>query len=99
MAVDDLNLLSDDDVAKYREKGEHRRHRRFAVYDEEGDMVDLETICEIPNSGASLVCMCNDYNFMTTIDEFLERDKYWSEVEAFVSSRSTIGICDFQPHL
>lgn len=73
MAMHDLDLLSDDNVAKYREKGEHRWHRRFTVYDEERDMVDLEAVREIPNPRAPFVRMCNYYDFVAAVNEFLER--------------------------
>lgn len=66
-----VNLFADNDVSEYGEEGEDRRHSRLAVYDEEGNVVDLESIGEVPDSGAPLVCMGNDDHFMAAINEFL----------------------------
>lgn len=74
--MNNLNLFANDDIPEYREKGEHRGHRRFAVYDKEWNVVDFEAIGEISNSGPSFVRMGDDDDFMSTIDEFLKRDEY-----------------------
>lgn len=76
MAVDNLDLLADDDVAEYREEGEDSRHRRFAVNDEERDVVDLQSIGEVAHPGSSLVRMGDDDDFMAAVDELLEDDEY-----------------------
>lgn len=71
MAMNYVNLLSDDDIAEYGEEREDGRKCRFAVDDEEWNMVDLQSISEISDSGASFVCMGNNNDFMSSIDEFL----------------------------
>lgn len=76
MPMDDLNLFANDDIPEYREKGEHRGHGRLAVYDKERDMVDFEAIGEVSNSSTSFIRMSDNDDFMSTIDEFLKRDKY-----------------------
>ena len=71
MAMDNIDLLSDDDIAEYWEKGEDGRKCRFAVDDKEGNVVDLQSIREITHTGTALISMGNDDDFVTTIDEFL----------------------------
>ena len=76
MTVNDLNLFANDDIPEYGEEGEHRGHGRLAIYDEERYMVDLETVGKIPNPSASFICVRDDYDFMATVDKFLEFDEY-----------------------
>lgn len=76
MAVDNLNLFANDNIPEYGEEREHRRHSRLAIYDEERHMVNLETIGKIPNPSAPFVCVSDDYDFMTTVDKFLEPNEY-----------------------
>lgn len=71
MAVDNLNLLSNHDIAENREEGKDGREGRFSVDHEEGDVVDLEAIGEVPNTRAALVCVCDDDHFMSSVDQFL----------------------------
>lgn len=71
MAMDYVNLLSDDDIAEYGEKREDGGECRFAVDDEEWNVVDLQSIGEISDSGASFVCMGNNNDFVSPIDQFL----------------------------
>lgn len=71
MAMNYVNLLPDDDVAEYGEKREDGRECRFAVDDEEWNMVDLQSIGEVSDSSASFVCMGNNYDFVSPIDKFL----------------------------
>lgn len=72
MSMDNFNVLSNDNIAEYGEKGEDGRECRFAIDDQEWDVVDFEPICEITDSGPSFICMGNDNDFMASIDEFLE---------------------------
>lgn len=69
MAVNHINLLSYDNVAKDWEEGEDGWKRRCSVDDQEWDMVDFEAVGEVANAGTSFVCMGNDYDFVTAIDE------------------------------
>lgn len=71
MAMDDFDLLSNHDIAEYGEEGKDGGEGRFAVDDEEGNVVDLESIGEVPDSGAALVRMCDNDDFVPTVDEFL----------------------------
>lgn len=69
MTMDDLNLLSDENVAKDWKAREDRWHSRLAVDDQKRDMVDLEPIGEVVDSGPTMVCMGNDDDFMASIDQ------------------------------
>ena len=70
MPMHNFNLLSDDNVPEDREEGKHGGKSGFSIYNEKRNMVDFQTISEIPNSCTSLVCMRDDDHFVTTIDEF-----------------------------
>jgi hypothetical protein len=77
--MNDLDLLTDDYVSEYREKGEDSWHSGFAVYDEKRHMVDFQAICKISNPRATFVRMGNDDNFMATVNEFLRYDEHLFE--------------------
>lgn len=70
VAMHDLDLLADDNVAEDGEEGEDGGHGRFPVDDEERDMVDLESVGEVADPGAALVRMGDDDNLVAAIDEF-----------------------------
>ena len=65
MTMNNLNLLSNDDVPEDGEEGEDCRHRGFSVDDQEWDMIDLESICEVVYSCPSLVGM-SDHHYLVT---------------------------------
>lgn len=69
MAVNDVDLLTDDDVAEYWKEGEDGGKACRAVDDEEGHVVDLEPIGEVANAFPVVVCMSNDDNLVASIDE------------------------------
>lgn len=71
MAVDNLNLFSNHNVTEDREEGKDGREGRFSVDHEEGDVVDFEAIGEISDPCAVLVCVCDDDDFMSSVDQFL----------------------------
>lgn len=72
MPMDNLDPLADDNVSKDGEEGEHRGHRRLAVYHEERHMVDLEAVCEVADAGAAFVGMRDDYDLVAAVYEFLQ---------------------------
>ena len=71
MAVDNLDLFADDDVAEDGEEGKDGGKRRFAVDDEERDVVDLETIGQVSDACAAGVCVGYDDDFVAAVYEFL----------------------------
>jgi hypothetical protein len=64
-------LFSDYDVPEDGEEGKDRRHGRLSVDDEERNMVNLEPIGEIMHSSSSLICMRDDDDFVSSVNEFL----------------------------
>ena len=71
MAMNYVNLLSDNDIAEYGEEREDGGECRFTVDDEEWNMVNLQSVGEISDSSASFVCVGNNNDFVSSIDEFL----------------------------
>lgn len=71
MAMNNLNLLSNDNVAEDGEEGEDGGEGSFAVDNEERNMIDLQSIGEVSDSGTSFVCMGNNNDFVSPVDEFL----------------------------
>lgn len=55
MAVDNLDLLSDKDVAQDREGREDSREGRGSEDDEERDMIDSNSIGQVAHAAAALV--------------------------------------------
>lgn len=68
----DLYALSDDNVSEDWKEGEDGRKGGFAVDDEEGYMINLQTVGEISDSCATLVGMGDDYDFVSAVYEFLQ---------------------------
>lgn len=73
MAVDDLNLLADDNVAEDGEEGKDSREGGLAVDDKKGHMVDLEAIGQVADASATLVLMCDDDDLVATVNELLRQ--------------------------
>lgn len=71
MSVDNVDVLPNNNIPEYGEEREDGRECGFAVDDEEWDVVDLESIGEVTDSRPPFVCMCNNNNFVSPIDEFL----------------------------
>lgn len=71
MAMNNLNLLSYDDVPKDREERKDGWERSFAVYDEEWHVVDFKTIGEVSNACPPGIRMGYYDYFVATVDEFL----------------------------
>ena len=71
MAVNDLYLLADYDIAKDREEGKDGREGGLSVDDKERYVVDFETVGEISNSGTTLVCMSDYDDLVSSIDKLL----------------------------
>ena len=70
MAMHDLNFFPNDNISEDGEERKHSGKGGFSVYYEKGNMIDFQTIGEIPNPCTSLVCVRDDDDFVTTIDEF-----------------------------
>jgi hypothetical protein len=70
MAMYNRDLFSNKDVSEDWKAGEDSWEGSCAVDDKKRDVVDLEAIREISYAGSPLVCMCYDYDFVSSIDEF-----------------------------
>ena len=68
MSMYNFDALPYHDIAEYWEKGEDGREGRFAVDDEERDVVDFQAIGKVSNAGTSGIGMCYDYDFVATIN-------------------------------
>jgi hypothetical protein len=71
MTVYDLDPFAYDDIAKHREEGEDGWEGSLAVDDEEWYIVDLEAIREVAHPCSPGICMSDDYDLVSAIDEFL----------------------------
>lgn len=69
MAVDNLDLLPDNNVAEDREEREHGRHCGFPVDDQERDVVDLQAIREVVDAGATFVRVSDDHDFVPSVNQ------------------------------
>jgi hypothetical protein len=72
MAVYYLDSFANHDISEDREEGEDSREGRLSVDDEEGDVVDLKTIGEVPHTGTAGIGVGDDNHFVASVDEFLE---------------------------
>jgi hypothetical protein len=72
MTMNNLDVLANDDISKDGEEGKDGGEGGLAVDDKERDVVDLEAVGEVADSGAAFVCVSDDDHFVSTIDEFLE---------------------------
>lgn len=73
MAVNDLDLLTDDNVAEDGEEGEDGRKGGLAIDDKEGHVVDLEAVGQVADASATLVLMGDDDDLVATVDELLRQ--------------------------
>lgn len=71
MAMYNLDAFAYDNIAEDGEEGEHRGKRGLAVDDEEGHIVDLQTIGEVSHTCSAGVRVSDDYDLVSTVDEFL----------------------------
>jgi len=69
MAMYDLNLLAEDNVAKDRKEGEDGWKGRRAVDNKKGNVVDFEAIGKIPNTSPAVVSMRDDDDFVASVYE------------------------------
>lgn len=69
VTVNDLDLLSDDNVAEDREEGEDRGKGALSVDNEKRDMVDLQAVREIAYPCPPFVRVCDDDDLVSAIDQ------------------------------
>lgn len=71
MSMHNLNAFADYDITKDGKKGEDSREGCLAVDDPKRNIVDLESIGQVPDAFAAGVGVCNDDDFVSTVYEFL----------------------------
>lgn len=71
MAMYDLDAFANNNIPEHREEGEDGGEGSLAVDDEEGHVVDLQTIGEVSDARSACIRVCDDYDLMAAIDEFL----------------------------
>lgn len=69
MAMHNINLLPNHDVAEDGEERENGRKCRGPVDDQKGDVVDLESIREISHAGAAFVRVRDDDDLVPSVNE------------------------------
>jgi hypothetical protein len=89
MAMHNLDLFSYYDVSKYWKEGKDCGHSRLSVDDKERNVIDLEAIGEIVNSGTPMICMRDHDDFVPSVNEF--PGAYQPYCSAFVIGRTYCG--------
>lgn len=74
MAVNNLDSLAYNNVAKHWKEGEYGGEGGLAVDNEERHVVDLKAIGEVPHTCPTGICVSDDYDLVSSIDEFLGGD-------------------------
>lgn len=69
MAMNDLNLFPENNIAEDWEERKDRWHCRFSIDDEEWNMVDLETVGQITDASTTFVGMCHNDDLVPTINQ------------------------------
>lgn len=73
MAVYNVDLLSNDDVAEYWEEREDGRKRGRAIDDEEGHIVDFETVRQVADAFPILIRVSYDHHLVASINKSLRQ--------------------------
>lgn len=71
MAMYNIDLFTDNDVAEYGEERKDGWERGRAVDDEEGHIVDLEAVRQVAYALAILVGVSYDHDLVPSVDESL----------------------------
>ena|SRR5271154_2928707 len=69
MAMNNFNLLPDDDVSENGEARKDCRHGRLSINDQKGDVVNFKSVRQVVDSGPSFVGMSDDDDFVTSVNE------------------------------
>lgn len=69
MAVDNLDLLPQHNVAEDGKEGEDGGEGGVTVYDGKGDVVDLDAVGEVPDALSVVVGMGHDNDLVAAVDE------------------------------
>lgn len=69
MSMNDLDLLTNDDISEDGEKGEDGRECGLSIDDHKRDMVNLEAIHKVTHACSTFVIMSDDNDFMASINQ------------------------------
>lgn len=69
MSVYNIDLLAQHDVTKYGEEGKHCGKRGRTVDDGKGYVVDLDSVGEIADAFAIVICVSDDNYFVAPVNE------------------------------
>lgn len=69
VAMNDLYLFPYDHIPKDREERKHSWHSSFPVDDQEGDVVDLQSVGEVVYTGSTIVRVGYNDNLVPTVDQ------------------------------
>lgn len=70
MTMYNLYLFSYNDISKDWEEREDGGEGCSSIYDQEGDMIDLQSVREISYACSPFVCVCDYDHFVASIDQF-----------------------------
>lgn len=73
MAMDDLDLFSNEDLSENRKGREDRGECRAAVDHPVRKMVYFDAVGKIADPRAAGIGVGDDYDFMAAVDEFLDQ--------------------------
>lgn len=94
MAMYNLNFLAYYNVSEEGKKRKDGREGCLAVDDEERAVVDFQAVGEVSHSCSTSVCMCDDDDFVTAVDEFLRVLAQVCELSTHFILRSKADIYD-----
>ena len=69
MTMNNLDLLSQDDVTKYREKGEYGGHCTLAIYDQKRNIIDFQAVRQVSYPSTVIVGMSDNDHLVASINE------------------------------
>lgn len=70
MSVHNLNLLPNTNIPQNRKKREDSRKRGLAIDDEEGYVVDFESVCEVADAFAVIMGVGDDDDLVAAVYQF-----------------------------
>jgi hypothetical protein len=99
MPMDNIDLLSDNNITEDWKERKDGGKCRFSVDNEERNMIDFQPVCKISNTGAAFICVGYYNTFVAPINQLLSSVGVVSEANRTVCLkllRWRVGICDFR---
>ena len=70
MSVHNLNLFPKNDITEDGKEGENSGKSTFSINDQKRNVINFESIGEVPDACTALVSMGDDHHLMATVNEF-----------------------------